>query len=115
MIPWGARAKTWALIALGVVVLLASVSGYSYWKGYERRDVEAEAELAQALRAERELLLEAHNRQLAALKSKVRGEDEARRIREAPRPDYPLCDAGADWLHHIQGSVRGANLAAGVD
>lgn len=107
--------RAWAWVAVGAVALLVTVSGLSFWKGYDWRDTQAQADQAAALLAQKKELQESHDREIAALAKRSAAEHAAKEIRDAPRPADPGCDAGTEWLQHLQGAVRRANGIAGAD
>lgn len=83
--------------------------------GYGRAEDKHKALQLSALEAQKKEIEAAHAREVAALTKRSQAEHEARRIRTAPRPADPDCDAGSEWLQHIQDAVRRANGIAGAD
>ena len=100
--------------ALAAAAVVAAVFGYGYLKGSHSKEIEIRDEMNAALTKQREVIEAMHARQITAITNKHRGESEARRIKTIARPSRTLCDAGDDWLHAIQNSVRAANYTTGA-
>lgn len=109
-----ARFRKPLILAIAASAVVGAVSLWSYSKGYGRAEDKYKALQVSALEAQAKELEKAHARQIAAIQTKNRGSDAAKDIRNAPRPAGVECDAGNEWLQHLQNSVRIANDTAGT-
>lgn len=115
---WPILTARWFPYAAAGIVSVAAwafVRGYIYTEGYNAAMAECQAQQAVAMAQQSEAMEESFRRQMRALESKARREQNARTIVDLPRPVGPGCDAGPEWLRSTEHAVRAANRAAGAD
>lgn len=107
----GARWFRYVAIGLALTAALTYAHGSIYSKGYNAAEDKWKVRMEEMRATMIQNYMDRQNQFILALQSKDRREREANRIKDIPRPDRDLCNAGNDWLHAIQDGVRGANAA----